>query len=258
MNRGNSIMTHPQMEMTVFVRRHKPNGSMMLVPCVMSQLTMEDVDEAIRLHDEVAHGLSKEIFIPSPEDEIRRFLGDEGLSVGVKYDGKLICLRTAVVGQEWSREMAVDMGLPAEEGDNAACTGFCVVDKAFRGNNVQFLTQYYAENLIAMHHDKILTTVSPHNIFSSQNVLNCNYRIITIKEIYNGHIRYVLEKELRPEFPLWTHWHLQISIHDFYRQRKAIAAGAVGYKLVRKPSGMHVLYATTGNFPHWAKDLHID
>lgn len=149
-------------------------------------------------------------------------------------------------------------GAAPEEAERAACTGFCVVDKEFRGNNVQFLSQYYAENIIAESCDKILTTVSPYNIFSLQNVLDCNYRIVALKEIYGGHIRYVLKKEFRPKFPLWTHWHMQLPIRDFDRQRKALAAGAVGYKLVRKPSGMHVLYAGAGSSPCAARDMLIN
>ena len=250
-------MKHPQMEMSVFVRRHKPDGSMKVVPCVMSLLSPDDGDDAVRLHDEVAHGLSKDIFVPSPPDEIRRYLGDEGLAVGIKHEGRLICLRTAITGEEWARYTAEGMGLPPEAAERAACTGFCVVDKEFRGNNVQFLSQYYAENVIAASCEKILTTVSPHNIFSLQNVLDCNYRIIGLREIYGGYTRYVLRKEFRPAVPLWTHWHMQIPIRDFELQRRALEAGAVGYKLVRKPSGMHVLYAGAGSSPCAAKDMLI-
>ena len=104
-------MKHPQMEMSVFVRRHKPDGSMKVVPCVMSLLSPDDGDDAVRLHDEVAHGLSKDIFVPSPPDEIRRYLGDEGLAVGIKHEGRLICLRTAITGKEWARYTAEGMAL---------------------------------------------------------------------------------------------------------------------------------------------------
>ena len=51
---------------------------------------------------------------------------------------------------------------------------------------------------------------------------------------------------------------MQLPIRDFDRQRKALAAGAVGYKLVRKPSGMHVLYAGAGSSPCAARDMLIN
>ncbi|OUO93087.1 hypothetical protein [Cloacibacillus sp. An23] len=251
-------MKYPNMTVNIFVRRHMQDGSMTVVPCTMSLLPPEEADDAVRIHDEVAHGLSEDIFIPSSREEIERYLGPEGLAVGIKHEGRLISLRTAITGEDWVRYTANGMGLPPGEAENAACTGFCVVHREFRGNNVQFLSQYYAENLIASHRDAILTTVSPHNIFSLQNVLNCNYRIVALNEIYGGHLRYVLKKEFRSEFPLWTHWHMQIPIRDIERQRRALAAGAVGYKLVRKPSGMHVLYAAASRTPCSAKDLRID
>ena len=87
-------MNYPQMETSVYVRRHRPDGSMMVVPCVMSLLSPDDFEDAVRLHDEVAHGLSMDIFVPSAPDEIQRYLGGEGLSVGIKHEGRLICLRT--------------------------------------------------------------------------------------------------------------------------------------------------------------------
>ena len=51
-------MNNPQTGTSVYVRRHRPDGSMMVVPCVMSMLAPEDFDDAARIHDEVAHGLS--------------------------------------------------------------------------------------------------------------------------------------------------------------------------------------------------------
>lgn len=251
-------MNNRHTETSVYVRRHRPDGSMMVVPCVMSVLAPEDLDDAVRIHDEVAHGLSREIFVPSTREEIEMYLGGEGLAVGIKHEGRLICLRTVILDREWARFAAEGMGLEPEAAEGAACTGFCVVDKEFRGNNVQFLSQYYAENIIAASCDKILTTVSPHNIFSLHNVLDCNFRIIGLKEIYGGHIRYVLRKEFRPAFPLWAHWHVQIPIWDFDRQRGALNAGTVGYKLARMPSGMHVLYAGAGNSSCSARDILSD
>ena len=174
-------MNYPQMETSVYVRRHRPDGSMMVVPCVMSLLSPDDFEDAVRLHDEVAHGLSMDIFVPSTPDEIQRYLGGEGLSVGIKHEGRLICLRTAITGAEWARYTAESMGLPPEEAERAACTGFCVVDKEFRGNNVQFLSQYYAENIIAESCDKILKDPAPLITLSNhgQNSLDILARYYT-------------------------------------------------------------------------------
>lgn len=250
---GVNRMKFPNDEMNIFVRKHNADGSTAVVPCTMSVLTPEDGEDSVRLHDEVAHGLSREIFAASPKAEVHRFLSDEGLGVGIKHNGALISLRTVRTGESWVREFIVQTGLPPEEASGAAVTGFCVVDRAFRGNNVQFLSQYYTESLLSRCFNSVYTTVSPMNIFSLDNVLNCNYRIIAIKEVYGGCLRYVLRKEFYPEFPLWTRWHLQIPIRELEAQRAALASGHVGYKMVRKLSGIHILYAKAGAEPEAAR-----
>ena len=83
---------------------------MMVVPCVMSLLSPDDFEDAVRLHDEVAHGLSMDIFVPSAPDEIQRYLGGEGLSVGIKHEGRLICLRTAITGALYGGEHGAAAG----------------------------------------------------------------------------------------------------------------------------------------------------
>lgn len=237
-------------EMTIFVRIHHPDGHMNLVPCSMSVLTPEDTDEVIRLHDEVSHGLSKEVFAAKSHDEIMRLLSPEGLAVGIKHKGSVISTRAVIIGKQWVKESLDPLGVPTYESESAAFTGYCVVAKEFRGNNVQFLSQYYAENLISQHFKSIYTTVSPYNVFSLENVLNCNYRIVGIVNVYGGLLRYVLKKAFMPKFPLWTHWHLKLPIRDIDAQREALAKGYRGYKIIRKHSGIHILYAYEGDRPN--------
>ena len=121
-----------------------------------------------------------------------------------------------------------------------------MVDREFRGNNIQFLTQFYAENIVSRSFDSVITTVSPKNIFSLQNVLACGYHIIAIEWIYGGYLRFVLKKEFRPIDPLWTHGHLRIPIRDIKRQKQALSNGCVGYKIIRGPSGFAILYGRVG------------
>jgi len=228
--------------MNIFVRRHSFNGAFITVPCVVGTLNERDYGDALKLHDDTAHGLSGDIFVSSTGDEIRRFLGDEGLSVGVRYKERLICLRTVKTGPEWVKNSLAELGLAQSIKGRAAITGFCVVAKEFRGNNIQFLSQYYAENILSRDFDSIATTVSPKNIFSLQNVLACGYCIIGIKSIYNGYLRYVLRKDFCPDYSVQTHGHMLIPIRKIPEQKCAIEAGYVGYAVIRRSGGFHLLY----------------
>lgn len=228
----------------IYIRRHLSNGSVALCRCHISTLGPEDYDAAVRLHDEVAHGLSQEIYCPSSHEELRRYLSDDGLAIGVWNEEKLVSLRTIKMDDDWARYTCETFGVECLPEERPATTGFCVVDREFRGNNVQFLTQYLAEGRVSEEHTSLITTVAPKNIFSLDNVLKCNFRIIGLKKVYGGFLRFVLMKAFRPGLtPLWTHGHLQIPIRDKKRQLDALANGFCGYRLIRKPSGFHILYA---------------
>ena len=232
--------------MQLFVQRHMPDGRALTVPCTIEVLSKKDEKISIELHNEVAHGLSRDIFAASTEEELHRFLTEEGIAVGARYGDRLICLRTLKISPDWVRESLSDYNLAPERYENSAVTGFCVVDREFRGNNIQFLTQFYAENIVSKRYDSVVTTVSPKNIFSLQNVLACGYYIIAIEWTYGGFLRFVLKKEFYPKDALWTHGHLRIPIRDLRKHKEALANGNVGYKLVRGPSGFAILYGRVG------------
>lgn len=230
------------MKMTLFVERHMPDGRSITVPCTIEVLSKEDEDISILLQNEVANGLSRDIFVTSSESDLKRFLSDDGLAVGARYEDRLICLRTAMTSPEWVKESLMECNLTPNDHSNCAVSGFCVVDKEFRGNNIQFLTQFYAENLVARKHDSIVTTISPKNIFSLQNVLACGYYIISIDWLYGGFLRFVLKKDFYPAHPLWTRGHSTIPIRDIKKQQNAISNGNVGYKIIRRSMGFSILY----------------
>jgi len=237
------------MNKNLYLRRHLIAGRYQVVPCEIGRMTTDDYDEAVKLHSRVARGMSYEIFVPTSKRDIKRLLGKEGISVGVWFEGRLISMRAVVTGGEWMDEILADMGFDADPERKSAYTEHCIVDKEFRGNNIQFLTHYAIENIITEEFESIYTTVSPKNSFSMQNIFGCNFVIIGIKEMYGGYLRFILRKRILRCLPIWTHGHLVIPISDTKRQTAAIAEGCVGYKLIRKSRGFSVLYAPAGDNP---------
>ena len=234
---------------SIYITRHHHDGGSSIVPCSLAWVGPEHLEDAIRLHDDVSHGVSPDIFAAFTHEDIARLFGPDGLAMGILFEGRLVSLRTVKTGADWVKCALESFGVACEEDQNPAVTGFCIVDREFRGNNVQFITQYMVEDAVSKSHTGLVTTVSPKNIFSLSNVLNCNFRIIGITKTYGNLLRYVLEKDFRPHQPrLMTHGHLQISIRDIKGQTKALSDGFKGYKLVRKSRGFHILYAEPG-FP---------
>ncbi|MEG1642049.1 MAG: hypothetical protein RR272_02945 [Synergistaceae bacterium] len=232
-------------DLNIFVRKHLSDGQTVMTKCTLGILDFSYKDQVQDLHDRIATHLSKNLFAPSDEEEIRKGMTfGEGLSVGVRCDDRVISVRNILVSKSWIAENMEYYGFKSGTYGNPAITDFCVVDKEFRGNNIQFLTEHYAENLLSEDFDSLITTVSPKNIFSLQNVLACGFGIINVTVTYGGYARFILRKTFNSQLHLFTHGHLQIPIRDSESQKKALTNGYIGYRIVRKPhSGFNVLFA---------------
>lgn len=86
-------------EMSIFVYRHMPDGQSSIAPCKIAILNSEDAEESIRLNNVVSPGLSCDIFAASSEEEVLRFLGDEGTAIGVRFENRLISVRAFSVSK---------------------------------------------------------------------------------------------------------------------------------------------------------------
>ena len=233
----------------LYLSRHLIAGRSQVVQCEIGVMTPDDYDEAVKLHGRVAQGMSRELFVPTSEEDIMRLLDRDGISLGVWFEDRLICMRAIVTNGEWMDEILTDMGLVTDPERKSVYTEHCIVDKDFRGNNTQFLTHYAIENIITDRYETFYTTVSPQNSFSLQNVLGCNFVVVGIRKMYGGYQRYILRKVLSRGMPIWTHGHLIIPVHEAEHQAAAIADGYVGYKLIRKSRRFSVLYAPAGDNP---------
>lgn len=228
---------------TIFLYRHTRYGRSQIVPCEIATMTIADHREAERLHHEVTHGLSPEIFSPTPPEDLVRLLGTEGIALGVWYGPRLVSMRAIQTDRDWVNEVLIKMSLSPDEDNTTAFTEHCIVDRDFRGNNIQFMTHYKMESYIADRFERITTTVSPRNPFSLKNVFACNFLVVGIKELYGGYTRYVMEKNFVSPASIWSNGHLTIPIPDIERQRRLLDEGFVGYRMIRKDGVLHMLYA---------------
>ena len=238
-----------ELKQMLYMCRHLIAGRSQVVPCEIRRLGPGDIDEVLRLHHRVTRGLSHEIYVPTGDEDLWRLVNGEGISLGVWFEDRLICMRAVVTDADWVGEILAEMGFTPEPEHKTAYTDHCIVDRDFRGNNVQFLTHYAIENEIAAGYGTFYTTVSPKNSFSMQNILGCNFVAVGLKKLYGGYMRFIMRKDLAHNMPLWTHGHLIIPISDAGRQLAALSEGYVGYKLIRKHRGFSVLYAPMADNP---------
>lgn len=218
--------------MNIYIRRLLSNGRAETVPCSIEILSAGDLPEAVRMYESEVHGLEPELFARITPAQLAATIRSEGIMVGVRYRKRLVCLRSVLTQKEAIGSFLDKCGLARASYKNCAVTGFCVVDRNFRGNNVQFLSYYYVENLLSGLFDSILTTVSPSNIFSLQNILAYGFVILGLKKVYEGNLRYIMRKYYNPAAVLWTNNHLMLRLDDLDSQRQALAHGLAGYKLI--------------------------
>lgn len=228
---------------TIFLYQHTRSGRSHIVPCETGLMTIADHREAERLHLEVSRGISPDIFAPTSPEDLVRLLGPDGVAAGVWHANRLVAMRAIQTDKDWVGEVLLKMGLPLDEAGRTTFTEHCIVDKEFRGNNIQFLSHYDIETRIAGYFDRIVTTVSPKNVYSLRNVFACNFLIVAMRELYGGYMRCILEKNFISPMSIWTNGDLVVPLKDVNQQRFLLAEGYVGYRLIRKSEKYHVLYA---------------
>jgi len=236
-------MKNGRTDMDIFIKHNLTDGRVRSVPCKISILGMDRAEDLFRLHNDVAEGVSRDLFSLAGEEEIQRYLSDEGITIGVTYKDRLICARTIRTSEKWIREYLAETNRTPECYGNPAITGFCVVDKEFRGNDIQFLTQYYAESFLIEDFDCILTSASPNNVHSLQNLLKCGFNIIDIKVNRDNNRRYILKKSLIENGMISIPDRKQISMKHLDSQERFLKKGYIGYKLVKRIHGMDLLFA---------------
>ncbi|MDI9370551.1 MAG: hypothetical protein GX181_00075 [Synergistaceae bacterium] len=209
--------------------------------CTMRGLAEDDIEEAVEFHKRISDQIGDaDIFCE--DNTIAESVMGEGLAIGVYAEGRIIALRSVSYVKGDLEDAVEDLKLDPEEIDNVAVMDFCVTDKAFRGNYIQFFTYLHIESLMYPNRYHLYTTVSPRNVFSLRNVLKCGFIAVDFKKKYGGHNRFVLYKNLRRSIPVSTRGRKQVLLRNFDYHPKVMEAGFVGYKTRLKPNGMVMLY----------------
>lgn len=136
-----------------------------------------------------------EQFVPDTLENITAYLRED-LCIGA-YDGERLgayfilryCGRS-------THNYAAFLGVPREEWEHWANADSAIVHADFRGNGLQRLMLEAALPLFPKKITHIGATVSPQNQYSLHNALASGFAIVSRREMYGGHDRYLLAKEL--------------------------------------------------------------
>lgn len=164
----------------------------------IARCTPADLDAVLTLQNTILAVLpDKEIFVPTDSEEIMRYLQSPNIVLGC-FDGtQLIAYASIVLHGLHHSNLGYDLHLPAEELPFCANFDTVIVHPDYRGNHLQKVLIQESEKMIkSVAIKKILTTVSPKNLFSLRNFQSMGYKIEARKIKYGGKDRYVLLKTL--------------------------------------------------------------
>lgn len=231
-------------EYRLCLKKRKKSDFFTKVPCILRRLTMKDKEEALALHRAMALRANPEIFVPGSDEEFLRILAGDGVVLGVQDEKRIVCMRTVLFETHDDEVLMEDMKLLPDQMQRMAFVEYCIVHRDYRGNNLQFLTYYFMEDLLWEDFDYLYTTVSPRNIFSLRNVMDCGFYAFHLKERYGGYMRYLLRKDLKHSPSVRMKRHMSALLHDYPVQQRIMEDGKVGYRLVRNMSGVWMQFGT--------------
>jgi len=224
------------------LKKRKKSEFFVKVPCILRRLTMDDKEEALALHRVMASNANPELFIPGTDEEFLHILDGGGVVLGIHDGRRIVCMRTVLFETHDEEVLREDMKLLPDQIRRMAFIEYCVVHRDYRGNNLQLLTYFFMEDLLWDDFDYFYTTVSPRNLYSLRNVLDCGFYAFQLKERYGGHMRYLLRKDVKHSPSIRTKRHVSAPLRDYRTQQIVMNENLVGYRLVRNTSGVWMLF----------------
>ena len=156
----------------------------------------EDAAAFYALQNEVRAAMPHpEQFVPDTLENIARYL-KEDLCIGGWDGGRLGAYFILRYCGHSEHNYAAFMGIPEAEWEHWANADSAIVHADFRGNGLQRLMLEAALPLFPKKITHIGATVSPQNQYSLHNALASGFAIVSRREMYGGHDRYLLAKEL--------------------------------------------------------------
>ena len=175
---------------------HQVHGRAARLSVTLRQCTREEAETVYRLQNEVRAMMpNPELFMPDTLENIQSYL-EHDLCLGA-WDGERLgayfILRYCGHSEH---NYAAFMGIPEAEWEHWANADSAIVHADFRGNGLQRLMLEAALPLFPKKITHIGATVSPQNQYSLHNALASGFAIVSRREMYGGHDRYLLAKDL--------------------------------------------------------------
>lgn len=182
--------------MEIFLHRICGKTAEPPVPMLLRRCTAEEAPAVYALQNEVRAAMPHpEQFVPDTLENITAYVRKDlciGAWQGSRLGGYLI---VRFCGQS-EHNYAAFMDVPRTEWEHWANADSVIVHPDWRGNGLQRILLEDALPLLRPGIVGIGATVSPGNPYSLNNAKACGFEIVSRREMYGGHDRYLLAKHL--------------------------------------------------------------
>ncbi|WP_121639212.1 GNAT family N-acetyltransferase [Virgibacillus sp. Bac330] len=201
-------------------------------------LHKEDIHEILHLQTMVKNALEVPDFLqPLTAEEYKSILGGCGSIIGVFVNNKLIAFRAMLIPKMNDPEhLGIDLRLNEYQRKKMLYSEISNVHPAFRGNRLQsYMGRLLFDQIDQQSFRYVATTVAPLNIASLKDKLALGMAICSLKEKYNGKLRYILFRDLHTtnDTPFYSDKQ-EVNIQDITKQQQLIKKGYRGFSLQEK------------------------
>lgn len=208
-------------------------------------LALENLQQILRLQESVIDSLEQKATLqPLTSEEFRYILEGNGLMIGAFVEGELIAFRALLVPPiDQEGHLGRDFGLTEEELHHVIYQEISNVHPDYRGNGLQKkLAVLIMEELrkIDKPYVYVCCTVAPFNIPSLKDKFEQGMEIVSLKEKYDGLLRYTFMKEIHEDKQQGTDI-ATIEMSDTAGQQALLKGGWSGFQMENR-DGVYVVH----------------
>ncbi|MDQ0245010.1 GNAT superfamily N-acetyltransferase [Bacillus fengqiuensis] len=208
-------------------------------------LTLENLQQILRLQESVIESLEqKAVLQPLTLEEFQYILEGNGLMIGAFVKGELIAFRALLVPPiDQEGHLGRDFGLTEEELQQVIYQEISNVHPDYRGNGLQKkLAVLIMKELREMNKAYIYVccTVAPFNIPSLKDKFEQGMEIVSLKEKYDGLLRYTFMKKIDEDKQRGTGI-TTIKMSDTAGQQALLKEGWSGFQMENR-DGVYVVH----------------
>lgn len=199
-------------------------------------LTENDLPAVMDLQDVIIQNLGRPDLLQTfSEDFMRQHMGRQGIVLGVFVKDRLIAFRNIYFPDPWDRQwnLGIDIGLPKEELLKVANLQMVCVHPDFRGHSLALKMNNLSLKILKKRgeHHHICATVSPYNIWNIRILLDSGFRIVHLKDKYEGKLRYIVHQDIHACFRYSQQPTQTVSLEDLDTQKTLLNSGFLGVTL---------------------------